>query len=72
VSDAEVAALRAYVTGNLTAYRELRERFQGDQLQAFVGLVSAAFLDAVDLRFDQGRDLATVVTYVAGLRARSR
>jgi hypothetical protein len=72
VSDRQVAALRALLTGNVTENRRLLGLF--DRVTDGIGystLVSAAFYEAVNRRFGKGSQLTDAIEYVADVRSRS-
>jgi hypothetical protein len=75
VTDDQLHALHAYLSGDFAAYDRLRDRLSGmaDQ-SAWGALIGAGFFEAVDRRFVHDgtiSDNATVVAYVADVRARS-
>jgi hypothetical protein len=72
VTDHQVATLRAQLSGEFAEY----ERLLGDldrkaDSQGYSALVTAAFHNAVDLRFTRDSALDEVITFVADVRARS-
>jgi len=72
VTDEQVAALRALVTGDITENRRLLARFdRATDGAGYSALVNAAFFEAVDRRFGKGSAPADVAEYVADVRSRS-
>ncbi len=72
VTDEQVAALRALLTGNVTENRSLLARFDRDSDGAgYSALVNAAFFEAADRRFGKGSTPTDVIEYVADVRSRS-
>lgn len=72
VTDDQVAALRALLSDDMDRHRQL---FAGlDRAAAkkgYTALVTAGFIEAVERRFGAGYQPADIVTFVAGIRARS-
>ena len=75
VTDDQVRALDAYLSGDFATYDRLRTQLSGmaDQ-SAWGALIGAGFFEAVDRRFVKGTtvsDDAAIVAYIADVRARS-
>jgi hypothetical protein len=75
VSDDQVYALRAYLSGDFATYDRLRNQLSrmADQ-SAWGALIGAGFFEAVDRRFARNgttSDNAAIVGYIADVRARS-
>jgi hypothetical protein len=72
VTDEHVAALRAQLTGNHEEHKQLlRDLDAAGGMHAYMSLVSAAFLEAADLKFS-GTDLPeAVIVWVSDVRSRS-
>jgi hypothetical protein len=72
VTDEQVAALRALLTGDVDENRrllaQLDRRTEG---AGYSALVNAAFFEAVDRRFGKESAPASIVEYVADVRSRS-
>lgn len=72
VTDLQVAALRAYVTGDFDEHDRLRGQLDRDADRAgWSALVAAGFFEAVDRRFAESGTDADVVEFVGSVRARS-
>jgi hypothetical protein len=72
VTDEQAATLRAYLTGDPGRYEELHARLdRGQDAAAYTALIIAAFFEAADRRFAKNGTTADIITFVAGLRARS-
>lgn len=71
ITDEQVAALRAYLTGDAESYSRIFERLDHADRLDFVTLMSAAFFEAVERRFVDDASTAEVVAFVGNLRARS-
>jgi hypothetical protein len=72
VTDDQVAALRALLTGNIIENRRLLAQFDRQMDgAAYSALVTAAFFEAVDRRFGKEGTPARVIEYVADVRSRS-
>lgn len=73
IADDQVAALHAYLAGDLDTYRRLHGQL--DPIAARTGytaLIAGAFFEAVDRRFAKnGAEPDDVVQFVASLRSRS-
>jgi hypothetical protein len=70
VTDHQVAALRAHVTGDFEEYKRLTSQFdkETDKI-GWAALIAAGFYEAVDRRFANSSD--EIVEYVGSVRARS-
>jgi hypothetical protein len=72
VTDQQVAAMRAQLTGDLEEHKgllaALDSRADG---QGYSALLTAAFHNAVDLRFTRDSTLREVTSFVAATRSRS-
>jgi hypothetical protein len=72
VTDEQMAALRALLTGNVIENRRLLAQFERQiDGAAYSALVNAAFFEAVDRRFGKEAPSARVIDYVADVRSRS-
>ena len=72
VTDDEVAALRAHLSGNLALQEALYARLTSPAARSrYVALVVAAFFDAVNRRFTKDDGVADVISFVADVRSRS-
>lgn len=72
VTDEQVAAVRALLTGDITENRRLLAGLDsGPGRVGYSALVNAAFFEAVDRRFGKGSTPADVIDYVADVRSRS-
>ena len=72
VTDDQVAALRAYLAGDLDLHKQLYGRL--DRAAARIGytaLVAAAFFEAADRRFARNGTAADVIEFVGDVRGRS-
>jgi hypothetical protein len=72
VTDDQVAALKAYLSGDFHQYERIHGRL--DPVAAKTGysaLLTATFFEAVDRRFAKGGTAADVVEFVGAVRARS-
>jgi hypothetical protein len=72
VTDGQVAALRALLTGNVSENRRLLGLFdrRTDRI-GYSALVNAAFYEAVGRRFGKSSPPTDVIEYVADVRSRS-
>lgn len=71
VSDEHVAALRAYLEGDLAGYeRTIGALQRHDDVDGFAVIATTAFVEAVRRRFEPGWKRGDVVRFVAGVRAR--
>lgn len=75
VTDDQLRALRAYLSGDFATYDSLRDQLSetADQ-SAWGALIGAGFFEAVDRRFVRNgtiSDSAAIVAYVADVRSRS-
>jgi hypothetical protein len=69
----QVAALRAYLTGDLDKYERLVDQLDADAAAAgYSALLAAAFFEAVDRRFAENGTAADVVKFVGDVRAKSQ
>jgi hypothetical protein len=72
VTEQQVAAVRAQLTGNREeAVRLIREFTTREDLRGFFTLTSAAFTEAVELRFGQNGTREDAIRLVADVRSRS-
>jgi hypothetical protein len=72
VTDEHVAALRAQLSGNHEEHKRLlRELDVVGGMHDYMGLVSAAFLEAVDRRFRTASLPAAVIEWISDVRAQS-
>lgn len=72
VNDEQVTVLRSQLAGDFEEHKRLlRELDAAGGLHDYMGLVSAAFLEAVDRRFGSAELPAAVVDWVGEARARS-
>lgn len=72
VTDDQVAALRALLSDDMDRHRQLFAGLDRAQAkQGYTALVTAGFIEAVERRFGAGYEPAGIVTFVAGIRARS-
>jgi hypothetical protein len=71
-ADDRVAALRAQLAGDYDEHRRLLADLDSrGALSGYTALVTAAFIEAVDRRFQPGqRDDAAVIAYVGDVRSR--
>jgi hypothetical protein len=72
VTDEQVAALRARLSGNVDEHLQMMEQMGNPADRAgFTALTVAAFCDAAERRFGDGSTRAEVIEFVAGVRERS-
>jgi hypothetical protein len=72
VSDQQVAALRAMLTGDAEENKRLVSQFdRGAEGAGYSALVNAGFFEAVDRRFGKDSTPAGIIEYVADVRSRS-
>ena len=72
VTDDEVAALRAHLSGNQALQQELYARLASPAARSrYAVLVAAAFFEAVNRRLAKDGTAADVTSFVAGVRSRS-
>ncbi len=72
VTDEQVAALRALLTGDAAENRRLVAEVRCDGSGAgYSALVNAAFFEAVDRRFGKASTPASVTEYISDVRSRS-
>ncbi len=72
VTDDEVAALRAHLSGDQALYHELYGRLDRSAIRiTYTTLITAAFFEAVDRRFAGNGTAADVISFVADVRSRS-
>jgi hypothetical protein len=72
VTNQQAAALHAQLAGNLADYERLLGTLDGKaDSRAYSALLTAAFHNAVDLRFTRDSSLDEVIEFVADVRARS-
>jgi hypothetical protein len=72
VTDKQVAALHALLTGNGAENRRLvAELRSGDGGAGYSALVNAAFFEAVDRRFGKASTPASIIEYISYVRSRS-
>jgi len=68
VTDAQVAALRAYLKGDFEGHRRLLKAM--GSREGFTALVPATFLLLTDRRFPEGTPIGLIVEFVGEVRAR--
>jgi hypothetical protein len=72
VTDQQAATLQAQLAGNLAGYQQLLARLDSKaDSRGYSALLTAAFHNAVDLRFNRESTLDEVTEFVADVRARS-
>jgi hypothetical protein len=72
VTDHQAATLRAQLAGDLEEHRQLLADLDGQaDRQGYSAMLTAAFHNAVDLRFTRESTLDEVTAFVAGVRGRS-
>jgi hypothetical protein len=72
VTDKQAATLRAHLAGDFAAYERLFADLDGNaDGQEYSALLTAAFHNAVDLRFTRDSPLGEVIEFIASVRARS-
>lgn len=72
VTDEQVAALRALLTGDVTENLRLAAEIRRDGRSAgYSALVNAAFFEAVDRRFGKASTPASIIEYISDVRSRS-
>jgi hypothetical protein len=74
VTDDQLRALHAYLSGDFATYDRLRDRLKMADQSAWGALIGAGFFEAVDRRFVENgttRDNTAIVAYVADVRSRS-
>lgn len=72
VTDEQVAALRAYLAGDLDQHHRLYSRLdRATARSGYTALVIAAFFEAADRRFAQNGTAADVIEFVGDVRART-
>jgi hypothetical protein len=72
VTDEQVAALRALLTGDAAENRRLVAEVRRDGSGAgYSALVNAAFFEAVDRRFGKASTPASIIEYISDVRSRS-
>lgn len=72
VTDEQVAALRAYLTGDLGQYERLVDQLDPEAARTgYSALLAAAFFEAVDRRFVNSGTTADVAKFVGDVRAKS-
>jgi hypothetical protein len=72
VTDQQAATLQAQLAGDLAEYQELLGRLDSKtDSRGYSALLTAAFHNAVDLRFNRESTLDEVTEFVADVRARS-
>lgn len=73
VSDDQVAAMRAYLSGNQDEFRRLNGSLDRSKegLRTYGCFITGAFFEAVSLRFTERTTRNEVIDYVADLRSRS-
>jgi hypothetical protein len=72
VTNEQVAALRALLTGDAAENRRLVAEVRRDGTGAgYSALVNAAFFEAVDRRFGKASTPASIIEYVSDVRSRS-
>lgn len=72
VTDDQVAALRAYLAGDLETHHQLYRRLDRASARSdYTALITAAFFEAVERRFAERGTSADVIEFVADVRARS-
>jgi hypothetical protein len=72
VTDQQAATLRAQLAGNLEEHKRLLAGLATEaDRRGYSALLTAAFYNAVDLRFTRDSSLDDVIEFVADVRARS-
>jgi hypothetical protein len=71
VTDQQAATLRAQLAGNLEEHKRLLAGLATEDRRGYSALLTAAFYNAVDLRFTRESSLDEVIEFVADVRARS-
>jgi hypothetical protein len=71
ITDEQVAAMRAYLVGDIERYEHALAQLDHAAQLDYVTLVSAAFFEAVEKRFNEGSVTTEVAAFVGHLRARS-
>ena len=72
VTDLQVATLRAQLAGDLEEHRRLLAQFDAKwDVRPYVTLTNAAFVEAVDRKFNSGAAGGDIIQFVAGVRSRS-
>jgi hypothetical protein len=72
VTDDEVAALRAHLSGDQALYHELYGRLDRSAIRVtYAAFITAVFVEAVDRRFGKNGTAADVISFVADVRSRS-
>jgi hypothetical protein len=72
VTDEQIAALRALLTGDAAENRRLVAELRRDGSGAGYGThVNAAFFEAVDRRFGKASTPASIIEYISDVRSRS-
>jgi hypothetical protein len=72
VTDDQVAALRAYLSGDLDLHKQLYGRLDRAAARTgYTALVAAAFFEAADRRFARNGTAADVIEFVGDVRGRS-
>ena len=67
--DTATATVRAFLTGDFSAYRQLHEQLDRDERGAFAVVLAAAFRHAATRRFGEKYSIGDVVEFVAQARA---
>jgi hypothetical protein len=72
VTDAQVAALRAYLANDWELHQKLISQLdRAEARKGYTALITAAFVAAVERRFGKNSSQADIVTYVGDVRSRS-
>jgi hypothetical protein len=71
VGDDQVAALRALLNKDFDEHKRLTRLLDDDGMRDYMALVTAAFLEAVDRRFENASIPSAVVEYVGQVRSRN-
>lgn len=73
VSADQVAAIRAYLSGNQEEFRRLNRALDTSKAasRSYQALIAATFIEAVERRFNERTTRAEVIDYVADLRSRN-
>jgi hypothetical protein len=71
ITDSQITALRAYLTGDVSTHERIRAEFGPAENREYGVLIAAGFFEAADRRFANGGIRADVVDYVGAVRSRS-
>ncbi|GAA2421516.1 hypothetical protein GCM10010191_36300 [Actinomadura vinacea] len=71
ISAEQVATLRAQLAGDFTEYELRWERLEPTARATYGALLSAAFCEAVERRFNESTPIEEIIEFVSSVRARS-